>query len=179
MSDEKARFHVEFVKEPKDIDQAVYAAVCFQETKTRTNKHYTNDIRSAEISSSDESSDDNDILTARAIPGKNKHKIIKHDKDTNTNLSTNANSDTLSVEKIAEIFRNEVQSLQEKNYNNQNQRSYNKNSYTQGHRGRKRFQNKNTGCFGCGDKSHFIRDCPKVKQNQNPQSKEENSQSLN
>jgi len=56
--DEKARFYVEFLKEPRDIDQAVYVVVCFQETKTRKRKLYGNAIRSAEMSCSDISSDD-------------------------------------------------------------------------------------------------------------------------
>ena len=33
--DEKARFQVEYVKEPRDIDEAVYQVVDFQETRNR------------------------------------------------------------------------------------------------------------------------------------------------
>ena len=33
--DDKARFHVEFIKEPSDIDDAVYQVVCFQQTKQK------------------------------------------------------------------------------------------------------------------------------------------------
>ena len=35
LNDERARFHVEFVKEPADIDQAVFEVVNFQETRRR------------------------------------------------------------------------------------------------------------------------------------------------
>ena len=33
--DDKARFHIELIKEPTDIDEAVYQVVCFQQTKQK------------------------------------------------------------------------------------------------------------------------------------------------
>ena len=38
LSDEAARFHVEYIKDPSDIDHAVYEVVNFQETKRRQGK---------------------------------------------------------------------------------------------------------------------------------------------
>ena len=183
MLDEKARFHVEFVKEPRDIDQAVYATVCFQETKTRKNKHYTTDIRGTEISFSDGSDDDTHI--ARALPGKNKHKLIKHDKDTNTVTD----SETMSAEKVAEIVRSELQSFQNSNnsYQRQYQRPRNTQSYYQGQgqrntqsyyqgQGHRNYQNRKGACYECGEYSHIKRNCPKLNQKQTNDVSNENQQ---
>ncbi len=103
--DEKARFHIEFIKEPADIDEAVYYTVCFQETRQRKNKHYTDNIRATERST-DSDSDDESTSTARAVPGKNKHKVIRQDRDTNTTNTTE--TDKLDAEKVLQIVRSEL-----------------------------------------------------------------------
>ena len=41
MYDNKARFQVEYVKEPRDIDEAVFQVVDFQETRHR---HLLNEV---------------------------------------------------------------------------------------------------------------------------------------
>ena len=41
LSDETARFHVEYIKDPADIDHAVYEVVNFQETKRKQGKRET------------------------------------------------------------------------------------------------------------------------------------------
>ena len=43
MKDHEARFEIEFHKEPDDIDQAVYHAVNFIQTKRRNSSDYYND----------------------------------------------------------------------------------------------------------------------------------------
>ncbi len=76
--DEKARFHVEFIKDPCDIDEAVYHTVCFQETKQRTRKSVQHNTRSINATVNYENNSDTDegIIAARTAPGKNRDKII-------------------------------------------------------------------------------------------------------
>ena len=150
MLDENARFQVEFVKEPRDIDQAVYAVVCFQETKSRKRKLYGNEIKSTEMACSDKSSSDDDAqapVAAIVFPGKKKHSLSKHEKDTKTN------SEVLSADKIAEIVRTEMQSFQNETYQTQD----NTKPYYQGQR--IDYQTINRGCFVCGENSHFKVNC--------------------
>ena len=45
LNDDRARFHVEFVKEPVDVDQAVFEIVNFQETRRRPGGKDTTDTR--------------------------------------------------------------------------------------------------------------------------------------
>ena len=45
LGDEAARFHIEYIKDPVDIDHAVYEAVNFQETKRRQSKREAMDGR--------------------------------------------------------------------------------------------------------------------------------------
>ena len=52
LNDERARFHIEFVKEPSDIDQAVFEVVNFQETRRRPgnkDNYEAKPIRSARV----------------------------------------------------------------------------------------------------------------------------------
>ena len=44
--DEKAQFHIEYIKEPSNIDQAVYEAVNFQETRRKPSKTDSQERRS-------------------------------------------------------------------------------------------------------------------------------------
>ena len=80
--DEKARFHVEFVKEPNNIDEAVFQVVSFLETKQTASKVYdtSRSVRNAtNIQKNDSDSDSDDMRIARSLPGKNKNRIIKRD----------------------------------------------------------------------------------------------------
>lgn len=186
--DDKARFHVEFIKEPQDIDEAVYNTVCFQETKKR--HKFTNNIRTAEASSNDCLDSDDDTFLARALPGKNKNKIIKQNKDTNT-VQTSNNIDTLDLESIKEIIRSEMKNMKDNsqtqgyqrqpytNYQHNNSGYYRQNQYQNRYN---RSNNTNKGCYQCGDSSHYKRDCPKLNTgmtNTNQTNSTYNSQALN
>ena len=187
--DDKARFHVEYIKEPQDIDEAVYNTVCFQETKKR--HKYTNNIRTTEISSRDCQDSDDDTCLARALPGKNKNKIIKQNKDTNTNPTTN-NIDTLDLESIKELIRTEMKNMTDSSQTQGQQRQpytnyhqYNNNSQYKQNTGHyqnryNRPYNTNKGCYNCGDSTHYKRDCPKLSRSNTVQTNSShNNQALN
>ncbi len=106
----RRQIHIEFIKEPADIDEAVYYTVCFQETRQRKNRHYSDNIRAME-KSTDSDSDDDNISTARAVPGKNRHKVIRQDRNTNTSTGTNnvTETDKLDTEKVLQIVKVRVE----------------------------------------------------------------------
>lgn len=166
LTDEKTRFYVEFVKEPTDIDEAVYQVVCFQETKSRSKDHnpmYSRQLRDEHSSSDNE----NDESIVRSVPLKNKHRLIQKSADQPTD-STPSNIDTKTpdLEQIRELIRKELQAVaqtqplpsQNQYYRpHQNNRFNNpRNSFNN-----KRYEN-NRACFLCGDPSHFKRNCPQL-----------------
>ena len=67
--DDKARFHVEFIKEPTDIDESVYQVVCFQQTKQVKGAEYKNAMS---VTRTDSDSDVDQQTVSCAAPGKTK-----------------------------------------------------------------------------------------------------------
>ena len=66
--DDKARFHVELIKEPTDIDDAAYHVVCFQQTKQKVKcSEYKNKMS---VTRPDSDSDVDEQTVSRAAPGK-------------------------------------------------------------------------------------------------------------
>ena len=80
--DDRTRFHVEYIKDPEDIDSAVYEVVNFRETRLRPHlrdsthdRHAARMVRPAD-SDSDINTDD-DMDRVQRIPSKvNKHKKL-------------------------------------------------------------------------------------------------------
>ena len=69
LADDRARFHVEYIKEPLDIDEAVYEVVNFQETKRRPTtledgmeKRNRRPMRQINVRQITELEDENDIF---------------------------------------------------------------------------------------------------------------------
>lgn len=180
LTDDKARFHVEFIKEPNDIDEAVYQVVCFQQTKQkRKGAEYQNTMS---ITQTDSDSESGDKTVSRAAPGKNKNRLIENkSEDASPSDSTSKNEESLSIEKLRDIVRSELQALKFGVPNKANQfeeksplfrprlnqqqgyRSFN-NRGSQNNQGRP----PRGSCFLCGDFSHYKASCPlnKVKQQQ-------------
>lgn len=163
--DDKARFHVEFIKEPKNIDEAVFQTVCFQETKQKK-RSYNENIRHI-LTDSDNSDIECDV--ARIAPGKNKTRLIKKEVNSvHENLSNKI--ETNDMDKLREIVRAELNALTAQ----QNQLEFHKscntapkaqfmkdrshtNSYI------KSRMNNDRKCFYCHDPSHIKRNCPKLQ----------------
>ena len=74
--DDKARFHVEFIKEPTNIDDAVYQVVCFQQTKQKVKGSDFKTVMSVARTDSDRDQDEQTV--SRAASGKNKHRVIEN-----------------------------------------------------------------------------------------------------
>ena len=90
--DDHTRFHVEYIKDPEDIDSAVYEVVNFRETRLRPHlkdsthdRHSTRMVRLADSDS--DITTDNEIDRVQRIPSKvNKHKKLI--KPTTTDISS-------------------------------------------------------------------------------------------
>lgn len=190
--DDKARFHVEFIKEPKDIDEAVYQVVCFQQTKQNNKSSGYNNAMS--LNHAESSSDSDDKTISRAAPGKNKHRVIENKSKEATSADSNSTTEeSLNLEKLRDIIRSELKSLTPNNTSTQfkekapqfnsrpNQQSgyrpYNNGSfqnsqynYTRPQRG---------SCFLCGEYSHFKASCPQNKGKQQEAQSSNNSNNSN
>ena len=90
LTEEKARFHVEFVKDPNNIDETVFQVVSFQETKKTAGKVYdtSRSVRDISSNNTDSDSESDDLRMARSLPGKNKNRIIKHDESSKNSPHT-------------------------------------------------------------------------------------------
>lgn len=175
--DDKARFHVEFIKEPNDIDEAVYQVVCFQQTKQkRKGIGYQNTMS---VTQTDSDSDSCDKTVSRAAPGKNKDRFIENKtKDASSSQTASKMEGSLSIETLRDIVRSELQALKLNVSNDANQLKEKppqfrpKLNQQQGYRS---FNNKgqnNQGrpprgsCFLCGDSNHYKANCPQNKAKQ-------------
>ncbi|MEW8548674.1 MAG: hypothetical protein AB2693_34670, partial [Candidatus Thiodiazotropha sp.] len=114
--DEKARFHVEFVKEPNNIDEAVFQVVSFQETRQTAGKVYdtSKSVRNASTNN-DSDNDSDDRRVARALPGKNKNRIIKpaESSDYSTEPVKADTQGNLDLTNLRDIIRQELASVQQ------------------------------------------------------------------
>ena len=176
--DDKARFHVEFIKEPSDIDEAVYQVVCFQQTKQ--NNRCTDYTNSRSIKDNNNGSDSEGPSVARAAPGKNKNRKIQNIvKSGSTDENSHKNKETLDLEKLREIIRTELQSMAAKPVQPINQCSQKANQFhsNQNENQQAFYRQPNTGnchhplynnrgkrgCYLCGDLSHYKANCPQNK----------------
>ena len=175
LADDKARFHVEFIKEPNDIDNAVFQVVCFQQTKQTNRNTDPSHFRSLTDTCNNSDSDSEGKSVARAAPGKNKDRIIQHTAKTETSTGNgHMKKEAFDLDKLRDIVRTELQAISATTLSAPNQykdkvgQFHTSQNYQPGYRpsnnGRYQQQYNNTGsrrgCYLCGDMSHFKANCP-------------------
>lgn len=178
--EEKARFHVEFVKEPDNIDEAVFHVVSFLETKQSSNKMYDNKqtLRKVKFSDTDsdseESRDSAESRVAKSAPGKNKNRIIKNSNANHNDSQKSNEQQKFDLQNLRDMIREEMQQFQQTSANSAQhkfQPSRNQNNARQGgntyfrYNNPRSYRNYQNGCFYCGELDHFRRSCPKLKTN--------------
>jgi hypothetical protein len=151
LSDDQVRFHVEFIKEPDNIDEAVFQTVNFNETRgrhTSSESHATSvrhHVREAVVQQSDDEDAEKEpqrkgVPTKKPPTGKEKATpapVRDRKNDSNSEVEALRKKVAEQEAKIAELC----------------------NLLPQASSSQKPALPK-YGCFRCGDKGHFIRDCP-------------------
>ncbi|KAK6185902.1 hypothetical protein SNE40_008038 [Patella caerulea] len=159
--DDKTRFNVEFIKEPKDIDEAVHHVVNFSETKRNPNQD-RNNMRVSRInpqfSDEEETTAEEIQMISRAAPGKNKNRIIKKEMTYESDNKVSDDHKSTMKEEILKDIKEEIKKMMNKTSNNII--SLPENKATDGY---KREVTQPAGCFYCKDPSHFKRECPHLQ----------------
>lgn len=170
LHDEKARFQVEYVKEPKDIDEAVYQVVDFQETRRRplmgeynSEKKSKRHARSVSFApTEDEDSDDESEETedrTRRVKRK-RHSRVRRTGNSQSSASGKPASGNLSEKPIQEQkpagdghLEKTLKALQDKIVSLEKQLQQRGNSARSP-------SNPNVVCFTCSEVGHYSRNCP-------------------
>ena len=163
LRDSDARFEVEYNKEPENIDEAVYHAVNFAQTKHRGStegfsdrkfKRYARRSRLGEESSGEESQDDNeDPDRVCRLPSKKesdqKKKAGKEDSGTVKPMVEVESLRILTEAKdLLKTLMTQMQVVAKGATGTQQQES-------------RPFRGRSIVCYGCQEVGHVIRDCPK------------------
>ncbi|MEW8546416.1 MAG: hypothetical protein AB2693_23100, partial [Candidatus Thiodiazotropha sp.] len=169
LRDGDARFEIEYNKEPEDIDEAVYHAVNFVQTKHRGStegssdrkfKRYARRSKLEEDSSAGEESQDEEDELERVcrLPAKNdaaqKKKAEKTDQK--KDLGNQRNITEKESMKVLTEAKDMMQSLM-----NQMQEIVKASNTTSTQKQEpKSFRGRNIVCYGCSQLGHVIRECP-------------------
>ena len=189
LNDEQARFQVEYIKDPVDIDHAVNDVVHFRETMRGTSPHnsfgeqrHKKSVRAMHDPCQDDSSPDSDgddMERISRVPTRNKN-VIKHsavdtiptNKPTTDNSTTSSllvSNDNSTMKEMVDLLReikqgiSMIQDGRSKSYTSRRFDKPSTGSSRQGQNTGPHSNNKQSSdyaCFRCGDKTHFIRNCP-------------------
>ena len=189
LNDEQTRFQVEYIKDPVDIDHDVNAVVHFRETMRGTSprnsfgeQRHKKSVRAMHDPCQDDSSPDSDgddMERISRVPTRNKN-VIKHsavdtvptNKPTTDNSTTSSllvSNDNSTMKEMVDLLReikqgiSMIQDGRSKSYTSRRFDKPSTGSSRQGQNTGPHSNNKQSSdyaCFRCGDKTHFIRNCP-------------------
>ncbi|MCG7879269.1 MAG: retrotransposon gag domain-containing protein, partial [Candidatus Thiodiazotropha endolucinida] len=169
LRDSDARFEIEYNKEPEDIDEAVYHAVNFIQTKHRGSadsssdrkfKRYARRAKQEEDgSASEESQDESEELDRVCrLPAKNDTSQKKKAERTDQKRdSGNLKSDT---EKESLKVLTEAKDMMTSLMNQMQEIVKSTNTAPTQQQEQKPFRGRNIVCYGCSQMGNVIRDCP-------------------
>ncbi len=183
--DERARFHIEFVKEPDCIDQAVYEVINFQETRrrpaakegpvksrpTRAVKCYESSDEDQDMVQPDSSDEDSQEERVARIPSRSgKARKIRRPDQTATKESTRDSSKAVTPQSIEKLME-EVEKLKLQLTASDSARGTDRQTETGKARSlgdKEEYQSRRRNrddmkCFKCGESGHMARRCPKFK----------------
>lgn len=169
LRDSDARFEIEYNKEPDDIDEAVFHAVNFVQTRHRSSsersadrkfKKYARRASQESESSSDGESEDESKQKERAyrIPAtKETVQTVKTDRKMQTNASSDSKhpSESESLKVLSEakdMMQTLISQMQEFSKTSGN--------FTVRQQENKSNKGRNIICFGCSQLGHVVRECP-------------------
>ncbi len=164
--DNKAIFHVEYIKEPSTIDEAVYEMICFREmkksnTEERHREKYNRAAKAYEESDATDDEFQERQVTHVHLP--NKKRLINRPSN-----DAQPRAETSSPMNDIEQLKQQVELLKEQLKKSQESKDKAQDTETNRYRNnpRRPFQHNRQAhpqrfaCFNCGDPSHMIRECP-------------------
>ena len=185
MDNEQAQFHVEYIKEPNDIDEAVYEVVNFLETRRYLKANDGTDRRSKRptraLKTKDQDIDDTDTSdencsdgrAARAAakpkasisaPTKRNEEIKSECQDTLEKAKSNTSLD--EIKKLLEGMSTRLEKVEQaspKGPRGKNCFQGQSNNSQQGANNQNQRRNQSAGtrtCYRCRQPGHFMRECP-------------------